>query len=174
VVFHFSLLFLGMSTSSDSVLDHIAEYLKFISDAQSFWFMLNRRYDHGCHLASQFHLESNDYEVLLVIAGLTSYTRLGFAIKPTAWRKFLGGHWFAVHSCAIEFEQKKIDLDAYINGAPPSQLQQRKFYDVRIGNKTEQSHNKIEEQIGRDGRLIATPPTTEWTQNKTTINYKNC
>ncbi len=41
-------------------------------------------------------MEPNDYEVLLVVAGLASYTKLGFAIKPTAWRKFLGGHRFAV------------------------------------------------------------------------------
>jgi hypothetical protein len=40
-VFHFSSLFLWMSTSCESILDHIAEYLQFISDAQSFWFMLN-------------------------------------------------------------------------------------------------------------------------------------
>ncbi len=26
-------------------MDHIADYLKFISDAQSFWFMLNMSYD---------------------------------------------------------------------------------------------------------------------------------
>jgi hypothetical protein len=36
-------------------------------------------------------LETNDYEVLLVVAGLVHYTRFGFAMKPTAWRKFLGG-----------------------------------------------------------------------------------
>jgi hypothetical protein len=36
-------------------------------------------------------VETNDYEVLLIIAGLASYTRFGFKIKPTAWRKFLGG-----------------------------------------------------------------------------------
>ncbi len=53
--------------------------------------------------------------------GLASNTRFGFGIKPTAWRKFLGGHPFAVHNRAIKFEQKKIDLDAYINGAPQSQ-----------------------------------------------------
>ncbi len=34
-----------MPLSSESVLDHIAEYLKFISDAQSFWFTLNTSYD---------------------------------------------------------------------------------------------------------------------------------
>ncbi len=105
-----------MSLSSGSILDHIADYLKFISGAQSFWFMLNTSYNHDCHLASQFLLEPNDHEVLLVVAGLASYTRFGFAIKPMAWRKFLGGHQFAVDDCAIEFEQKKIDIDAYING----------------------------------------------------------
>ncbi len=36
---------LQMPLSSESVLDNIAEYLKFISDAQSFWFMLNTSYD---------------------------------------------------------------------------------------------------------------------------------
>ncbi len=35
-------------------MDHIADYLTFISDAQSFWFMLNTSYNHGCHLASRF------------------------------------------------------------------------------------------------------------------------
>ncbi len=34
-----------MPLSSESVLDHIAEYPKFISDAQSFWFTLNTSYD---------------------------------------------------------------------------------------------------------------------------------
>ncbi len=29
---------------------------------------------------------------------------------------------------------------------------------MQIGNKTDQSPNKIEEQMGRDGRLITTPP----------------
>jgi hypothetical protein len=39
------LLFLQIPLSSESVLDHIAEYVKFISDAQSFWFTLNTSYD---------------------------------------------------------------------------------------------------------------------------------
>jgi len=80
-----------MSESSESILDHIAEMLRFISNTQLFWFSLDTRYGHGCHLANRFCLEPNDYEVLLVVAGLVHYTRLGFAMKPTAWRKFLGG-----------------------------------------------------------------------------------
>jgi hypothetical protein len=44
--------------------------------------MLNMSYNHDCHLASRFRLEPNNYEVLLVVAGLASYARFGFAIKP--------------------------------------------------------------------------------------------
>jgi hypothetical protein len=34
-----------------------------------------------------------DYEVLLIVTGLVSYTQFGFTIKikPTVWREFLGG-----------------------------------------------------------------------------------
>ena len=80
-----------MSQSSQSILDHITDFLKFISNTQSFWFTLDTSYDHGCHLANRFRLEPNDYEVLLVVAGLAHYTRFGFAMKPAAWRKLLGG-----------------------------------------------------------------------------------
>jgi hypothetical protein len=76
-----------MSQSSQFILDHIANFLKFISNTQSFWFTLDTSYNHGCHLANRFRLESNDYEVLLVVAGLASYTRFGFAVKPTAWSR---------------------------------------------------------------------------------------
>ena len=79
-------------------------------------------------------------------------------MKPTAWRKFLGGHRFACDDCEIELDQKKIDLNAYINRTPPSQLKQRGFYIIRIGNKTKRLPNKIEEQMGQDGWLITTPP----------------
>ena len=147
----FGPLILQMSSRSEALLDHIADFLKFISSAQSFWFSLDTSYNHGCHLASRFRLDPEEYEALLIVAGLASYTRFGFQIKADVWRKFLGGHWFVIDNCAIEFEQKKFDLDAYINGTPPSRLKRTGFYVVRIGNKSEQLHNKIEEQIGREG-----------------------
>jgi hypothetical protein len=34
-------------------------------------------------------MEPNDYEALLVVAGQARNTRFGFAMKPTAWSKFL-------------------------------------------------------------------------------------
>jgi hypothetical protein len=61
-----------------------------------------------------------------------------------AWSMFIGGHQFVTNISPIEFSQKKIDLDVYINGVPPSQNNQRKFYVVGIGNKSEKSPNKIE------------------------------
>ncbi len=72
-------------------MDHIANFLRFISSAQSFWFSLDTSYGHGCHLTNRFRLEPNDYEVLLVVAGLAHYTRFGFAMMPTAWSNNLGG-----------------------------------------------------------------------------------
>jgi hypothetical protein len=80
-----------MSSSSEALLDHIADFLKFISSAQSFWFSLDTSYGHGCHLANRFRLEPNNFEVLLVVAGLVHYTRFGFALKLTTWSKFFGG-----------------------------------------------------------------------------------
>ena len=94
-------------------MDHIADFLKFISRVQSFWFTLDTSYSHGCHLANRFRLEPNDYEVLLVVAGLAHYTRFGFAMKLTAWSKFSGGHWFSSDDYEIGLDSKKIDLDAF-------------------------------------------------------------
>jgi hypothetical protein len=76
-----------MSSRSEALLDHIADFLIFISNTQSFWFTLDTSYNHGCHLDNRFRLEPNDYEVLLVVAGLANYTRFGFAMKPMAWSK---------------------------------------------------------------------------------------
>jgi hypothetical protein len=90
-------------------------------------------------------LDPDEYEALHIVGGLASYTRFGFQIKAGAWRKFLGGRRFVIDNCAIEFKQNKIDLGAKINGTPPSQLKQKGFYVVSIGNKSEQSPNKIEE-----------------------------
>jgi hypothetical protein len=86
-VFHFGWHLLAMSQSSQFILDHIADFLKFISSAQSFWFTLDTSYDHGCHLANRFRLDPGEYEALLIVAGLALYTRFGFAMKPTAWSK---------------------------------------------------------------------------------------
>ena len=62
-----------MSSSSEALLDHMANFLEFISSAQSFWFSLNMSYDHGCHLASRFRLDPGEYEALLIVAGLVVY-----------------------------------------------------------------------------------------------------
>ena len=60
--------------------------------------------------------------------------------------------------CIIEFEQKKIDLNAYINGKWPSQLHWQKFYIIRIGKTLEELPRKIEAQISWDVQLLTAPP----------------
>jgi hypothetical protein len=77
-------------------------------------------------------MNPEEYEALLIVAGLASYSKYGFKMKPTVWRKFLGGHHFVKYDIAIEFEQKSINLEAYINGMSPSQKNKRKFYIDRI------------------------------------------
>jgi hypothetical protein len=72
-----------MSERSESILDHMAEHLRFLSSAQSFWFTLDTSYGHGCHVARRFCLKPHDYEVLLIVAGLALYSRYGFKMKPT-------------------------------------------------------------------------------------------
>jgi len=124
--------------------------MRFISNTQSFWFMLDTSYIHDCHHANRFHLEPNDYEVLLVVAGLAHYTRFGFAMKPTAWSKFFGGHRFASDDCEIKLDIKKIDLDAYIDGTPPSQLKQKSSTSLGLEIKPSNRPTRLE-QMGQDG-----------------------
>jgi hypothetical protein len=49
-VVHFGSQILPMSRSYESILDDIAEYLRFLSKAQLFLFTLNSSYDHGSEL----------------------------------------------------------------------------------------------------------------------------
>ena len=41
-------------------------------------FTLNTSYDHGCHLTNRFRLDPEEYDALLIVAGLALYTRFGW------------------------------------------------------------------------------------------------
>jgi hypothetical protein len=158
-----------MSKRSEVLFDRKADFLKFISSAQSFWFLLDTSYDRGCQLASRIRLDPNEYEALLIIAGLAKYPRFGFQIKVGDWRKFLGGHRFVADDCPIEFEQKKIDLDAYINGTPQSRLQRRKFYvAVAVTSKVTAAAMAAVAAVAA-GAVTATTTTTMATMTMTTM-----
>jgi hypothetical protein len=75
-----------MSLSMVVLLDHIAEFLLFLSGAPLFWFTLNTSYNHGLHLSRRFSLSPHDYECLLAAANLAHYTKSGFTIKPKEWK----------------------------------------------------------------------------------------
>ena len=53
-----------MSSRYDVVRDHIANFLIFLSNTQSFWFTLDTSYNHGCYLANRFCLDPEDYKVV--------------------------------------------------------------------------------------------------------------
>jgi hypothetical protein len=55
-------------------------------------------------------LEPINYEVLLVVAGLALYTRLGFAIKPTAWRSSLVGINLQPTIALLSWNKKRLTL----------------------------------------------------------------
>jgi hypothetical protein len=97
------------------LLDHIAEFLLFFSDAPSFWFTLNTSYHHGLHLSRWFGLSPHDYECLLAAPNLAHYTKSGFTIKPKEWKMFLDGHYFTVEEgiddCKVELDKNKLCIE---------------------------------------------------------------
>jgi len=112
-----------MSTSYDgSLLDHLAEYIIYLSTASSFWFSLDSSYDHEFHLYKRFGMSPQDYKHLLVAAHLAHFhTKWGFSIKKVKWNLFVEGHRFKTTNCKgmFEVDAKKLDLNACINGVSP-------------------------------------------------------
>jgi hypothetical protein len=61
-----------MSTSYDgSLLDHLAEYMIYLSTASSFWFSLDSSYDHEFYLSKQFGIIPHDYECIMIGLNVT-------------------------------------------------------------------------------------------------------
>jgi hypothetical protein len=123
-----------MPTSyDDTLLDHLAEHIRYLSTASSFWFTVNSMHDHGCHLSKQMGMSPQDDEYLLVAANLTRFhQKWGFSIKMLKWKLFLEGHQFATTNCmgTVEVDTKKLDLNACINGVSPKHREQ--VYFIRL------------------------------------------
>jgi hypothetical protein len=141
-------------------LDHLAEYLIYLSSSSSFWFSLNSSYDHDFHLSKRLGITLKDYEFLLVAADLAHIDKIwGFSIKIMKWRLFLEGHRFTTINCdgTFEVDVKKVDLNAFIQGE--SAKHRERVYFIRIGVLHANSPRKIEMQENpHDGWMITTPP----------------
>jgi hypothetical protein len=124
-----------MAMSYDgSLLDHIVEYLIYLSSSCSFWFSLNSSYEHDFNLSKQLGMTPKDYEYLLVAADLAHVDkRWDFSIKMMKWRLFLEGHRFTTINCDCTFEVdvKKVDLNVFFEGESPKHTEKVKF--IRIG-----------------------------------------
>ncbi len=78
------------------MLDRLAEHIRYLSTASSFWFSVNSSYDHAFHLSKRFGMSPQDYEHLLVAAHLAHFhQKRGFSIKISKWKLFLEGDRFA-------------------------------------------------------------------------------
>ena len=130
-----------MSTSyEDTRHGHLAEYMIYLSTAQSFWFSLNSSYDHDFHLSQQFGTTAHSYECLLVAANLAVFHKSwGFTI--------LEGHHFITSNSfgSFEVDPKKIDLHAFIHGTKPTK-DRVNIHMIRIGVLDDNSPRKIEMQ----------------------------
>ena len=98
---------------------------------------------------------------LLAAANLAHYhPKWGFTNMVDRWKMFIEGHHFYTYnstgSFKVKIDAKKLNFDALLLGM--SAKHRRRVHVIRIGVSTDLSPEKIEEQIGRDGRLITTPP----------------
>ena len=60
-----------MSNNCDeSLLDHLAGFIIFLSSEPSFWYSLDSSYDHEFHLSQQLGMSRQAYEYILMAAGL--------------------------------------------------------------------------------------------------------
>ena len=133
-------------------MDHIAEYLIYLSSSSSFWFSLNSSYDNEFDISKRLGITPKDYEFLLVAADLAHIDkRWGFSIKMMKWRLFLEGHRFTTINCDCTFEVdvKKVDLNAFIEGELSKHREKVNF--IRIGILHVKSPRKIEMQKDSDG-----------------------
>jgi hypothetical protein len=72
------------SCYEDTLQCNLADYLIYLSTAQSFWFSLNSSYGHDFHLSQRFGMMAHSYECLLVAANLAVFHKSwawGFTIK---------------------------------------------------------------------------------------------
>jgi hypothetical protein len=147
-----------------TLLDHLADFMIYLSSTSLFWFSLNLSYDHGCHLSKRLDMTPKDYEYLLVATDLAQFHKIwGFQIKLVQWEKFIEGHRLITTTNydagvgTFEVVTKKIDLYAFINGMPIMDKNKNKCHFIWIGILNAYSPRKIEMQ-NRDCLMIVTPP----------------
>jgi len=92
---------------------HLAEYMIYLSTAQSFWFSLDSSYDHEFHLSKRFGMIPHNYECIMIAANLAEcHRKFGFTIKLlTLLHAFLNGHRFCTSNGTVPFEVATNRLD---------------------------------------------------------------
>jgi hypothetical protein len=125
--------------SSTAILDQIAKFIIYLSDAPSYWYSLNKSCNDEFHLARRFGMDRANFEALLIAGNLAKYKGNSLFILVDRWESFIRGHHFSDLSpdfCAIEIERKNITINN----------QREKFHVVCIGRIVDRTILKFEKQ----------------------------
>jgi hypothetical protein len=99
-----------------AILDHIARFFMFLSDAPSYWFSLNTSCDHAFHLSKRLGMDESDYKALLIAWNLARYRGGDFIIQADEWKSFLRGHHFFMDlpsgRQAFQFDKKRMTIES--------------------------------------------------------------
>jgi hypothetical protein len=122
------------------LLGHLAEHMRYLSSAPSFWYSLNSSYDYDFHLSHKLGTTLLDYKRLLAAANLAHYhPKWGFTILVDRWKMFIEGHHFytSKDTGSLEVDTKKLDINACILGL--SAKHRVKVHVIRNGVSTDLS-----------------------------------
>jgi hypothetical protein len=92
------------------------------------------------------------FKYLLMAAQLAHFhKKWGFSIKKLKWKLFIKGHQFVTTNCTGTYEvnEKKVDLNTFMNGMSPKQRVKSHF--IWIGILHLNSFRKILMQKDNDG-----------------------
>lgn len=150
-----------MSSSSDLILEHIANYLIFVPGAPSFWYSLNTSYSYGFYFFHRFDMYLHDYEQLLIVANMANYLSSGFILAIKKWINSIEGHCFILtkDECIMELERKRIDLNMIVNGFSMDLQKRDNFHVLPIEVKNGQSPKQLDAE-GSSWNNDNNPPTT--------------
>jgi hypothetical protein len=128
-----------MAVSSTAILDQIAKFIIYLSDAPSYWYSLNKSCNDEFHLARRFGMDRVNFEALIIAGNLAKYKGNSLCILADQWETFIRGHHFSDLSpdfCSIEIERKNMTINHI----------RENFYVARIGRIVDRTILKFEKQ----------------------------
>ena len=137
----------------------LAAGITVLSDAETFWFVINCDALYRLSLYHCLGTCMRDYKALLVAAQLATMESSGILkIKYTTWLAFDDSGHFVFTKEQIDCDSKKIDLRAHVKGTSPIKKNTKTYRVLRIGQVSDLTEQNLLDQIDEGKGLIQTPP----------------